>query len=108
MDCITQRSLGDNTIYLELSTIWRRDKSLAEREKMQYRGASDSRATADSHCAAQGSRDEMETSWQCSCRDVLLIWLVKLQEGVKRVDAIVRDTPPFTERRHGVIGKMRN
>jgi len=91
MDCIMQRSLGDNTIYLELSTIWRRDRSLAERENMQYRGASDSRATADSHCAAQGSRNEMETSWQRSCRDVLLIWLVKLQERVKRVDAFVRD-----------------
>jgi len=59
---------------------------------MQHRGSSDSRATADSHCAAQGSRSEMETSRQRSCRDVLLIWLVKLQERVKRVDAFVRDT----------------
>ena len=74
--------------------IWRRDKSLAERENMQHRGSSDSRATADSHCAAQGSRNEMETSRQRSCRDVLLIWLVKfkLQERVKRVDTFVRDT----------------
>ena len=76
--------------------IWRRDKSFAERENMQHRGASDSRATADSHCAAQGSRDEMETSWQCSCRDVLLIWLVKLQERVKRGDASVRDMSKLT------------
>ena len=88
--------------------IWRRDKSLAERENMRHRGSSDSRATADSHCAAQGSRNEMEMSRQRSCRDVLLIWLVKLQERVKRVDTFVRDTPPITERRHGVIGKMRN
>ena len=73
--------------------IWRRDKSLAERENMQHRGSSDSRATADSHCAAQGSRNEMEMSRQRSCRDVLLIWLVKLQERVKRVDTFVRDTP---------------
>jgi len=71
--------------------IWRRDKSLAERENMQHRGSSDSRATADSHCAAQGSRNEMEMSRQRSCRDVLLIWLVKLQERVKRVDTFVRD-----------------
>ena len=85
--------------------IWRRDKSLAERENMQHRGSSDSRATADSHCAAQGSRNEMEMSWQRSCRDVLLIWLVKVQERVKRVDTFVRDTPPVTERRSGVIGK---
>jgi len=94
MDCIMQRSLGDNTIYLELSMIWRRDRSLAERENMQHRGSSDSRATADSHCAAQGSRNEMEMSRQRSCRDVLLIWLVKfkLQERVKRVDTFVRDT----------------
>jgi len=91
MDCIMHCSLGDNTIYLELSMIWRRDRSLAERENMQHRGSSDSRATADSHCAAQGSRNEMETSRQRSCRDVLLIWLVKLQERVKRVDAFVRD-----------------
>ena len=98
MDCIMQCSLGDNTIYLELSMIWRRDKSLAERENMQHRGSSDSRATADSHCAAQGSRNEMEMSRQRSCRDVLLIWLVKLQERVKRVDAFVRDTivAPFS------------
>ena len=59
--------------------IWRRDKSLAERENMQHRGSSDSRATADSHCAAQGIRNEMEMSRQRSSRDVLLIWLVKLQ-----------------------------
>ena len=72
--------------------IWRRDKSFAERENMQHRGSSDSRATADSHCAAQGSRNEMEMSRQRSCRDVLLIWLVKLQERVKRVDTFVRDT----------------
>ena len=75
--------------------IWRRDKSLAERENMQHRGSSDSRATADSHCAAQGSRNEMETSRQRSCRDVLLIWLVKLQERVKRVDTFVCDTVLF-------------
>ena len=73
---------------------------------MQHRGSSDSRATADSHCAAQGSRNEMEMSRQRSSRDVLLIWLVKLQERVKRVDAFVRDTPPVTERRSGVIGKI--
>ena len=93
MDCIMQCSLGDNTVYLELSMIWRRDRSLAEPENMQHRGSSDSRATADSHCAAQGqgSRNEIETSRQRSCRDVLLIWLVKLQERVKRVDAFVRD-----------------
>ena len=71
--------------------IWRRDKSLAERENMQHRGSSDSRATAGSHCAAQGSRNETEMSRQRSCRDVLLIWLVKLQERVKRVDTFVRD-----------------
>ena len=36
----------------------------------------------------------MEMSRQRSCRDVLLIWLVKfkLQERVKRVDTFVRDT----------------
>ena len=51
--------------------IWRRDKSFAERQNMQHRRASDSRATADSHCAAQGSRNEMEMSLQRSCRDVL-------------------------------------
>ena len=33
----------------------------------------------------------MEMSRQRSCRDVLLIWLVKLQERVKRVDTFVRD-----------------
>jgi len=71
MDCIMQCSLGDNTIYLELSMIWRRDRSLAERENMQHRGSCDSSATADSHCAAQGSRNEMEMSRQRSCRDVL-------------------------------------
>jgi len=38
---------------------------------MQHRGSSDLRATADSHCAAQGSRNEMEMSRQRSCRDVL-------------------------------------
>ena len=48
----------------------------------------------------------MEMSRQRSCRDVLLIWLVKVQERVKRVDTFVRDTPPFTERRSGVIGKI--
>jgi len=58
---------------------------------MQHRGSSDSRATADSHCAAQGSRNEMEMSRQRSSRDALLIWLVKLQERVKRVDTFVRD-----------------
>ena len=47
----------------------------------------------------------MEMSRQRSSRDVLLIWLVKLQERVKRVDTFVRDTPPFTERRSSVIGK---
>ena len=72
--------------------IWRRDKSLAERENLQHRGSSDSRATAGSHCAAQGSRNETEMSRQRSCRDVLLIWLVKLQDRVKRVDSFVRDT----------------
>jgi len=72
--------------------IWRRDKPFAERENVQHRGSSDSRATADSHCAAQGSRNGMEMSRQRSCRDVLLIWLVKLQERVKRVDTFVRDT----------------
>jgi len=41
----------------------------------------------------------MEMSRQRSSRDVLLIWLMKLQERVKRVDTFVRDTPPFTERR---------
>ena len=71
--------------------IWRRDKSFAERENVQHRGSSDSRATADSHCAAQGGRNEMEMFWQRSCRDVLLIWLVKVQERVKRVDTFVRD-----------------
>ena len=35
----------------------------------------------------------METSRQRSCRDVLLIWLVKVQERVKRVDTFVRDMP---------------
>ena len=40
--------------------IWRRDKSLAERENMQHRGSSDSRATADSHCDTQGSRNEVK------------------------------------------------
>jgi len=33
----------------------------------------------------------MEMSRQRSSRDVLLIWLVKLQERVKRVDTFVRD-----------------
>ena len=59
---------------------------------MQHRGSFYSRATADSHCAAQGSRNEMEISRQRSSRDVLLIWLVKLQERVKRVDTFVRDS----------------
>jgi hypothetical protein len=59
---------------------------------MQHRGSSDSRATADSHCEVQGSRNEMEMSRQRSSRDVLLIWLVKLQDRVKRVDSFVRDT----------------
>ena len=58
---------------------------------MQHRRSSDSRATADSHCAAQESRNEIEMSWQRSCRDVLLIRLVKVQERVKRVDTFVRD-----------------
>jgi len=62
---------------------------------MQHRGSSDSRATADSHCAAQGSRKEMEMSRQRSSRDVLLVWLVKLQERVKRVDTFVCDTVLF-------------
>ena len=59
---------------------------------MQRRGSSDSRATADSHCEVQGSRNEMEMSRQRSSRDVLLIWLVQLQERVKRVDSFVRDS----------------
>ena len=59
---------------------------------MQHRGSSDSRATADSHCEVQGSRNEMEMSRQRSSRDVLLIWLVQLQERVKRVDSFVRDS----------------
>ena len=80
--------------------IWRRDKSFAERENMQHRRSSDSRATADSHCAAQGSRNEMEMSWQRSCRDVLLIWLVKVQERVKRVDTFVRDSTLYTKSGH--------
>jgi len=58
---------------------------------MQRRGSSDSRATADSHGEVQGSRNEMKMSQQRSSRDVLLIWLVKLQERVKRVDSFVRD-----------------
>ena len=58
---------------------------------MQHRGSSDSRATADSHCEVQGSRNEMEMSRQRSSRDVLLFWLVKLQERVKGVDSFVRD-----------------
>ena len=58
---------------------------------MQRRGSSDSRATVDSHGEVQGSRNEMEMSRQRSSRDVLLIWLVKLQERVKRVDSFVRD-----------------
>jgi len=41
--------------------IWRRDKSFAERENMQHRGSSDSRATADSHCEIQGSRNEVKS-----------------------------------------------
>ena len=59
---------------------------------MQHRGSSDSRATADSHCEVQGSRNEMEMSRQRCSRDVLLIWLVQLQERVKRVDSFVRDS----------------
>ena len=60
---------------------------------MQHRGSSDSRATADSHCEVQGSRNEMEMSRQRSSRDVLLIWLVELQERGKRVDnSFVRDS----------------
>ena len=59
--------------------IWRRE-FFAEGENMQHRGSSDSRATADSHCAAQGSRNGMEMSRQHSSRDVPLIWLVQLQE----------------------------
>ena len=58
---------------------------------MQHRGSSDSRATADSHSEVQGSRNEMEMSRQRSSRDVLLFWLVKLQERVKGVDSFVRD-----------------
>ena len=58
--------------------IWRRDKSLAERENMQHRGSSDSRATADSHCEVQGNCDEMEMSRQRFSRDVLYFWLAKL------------------------------
>ena len=59
---------------------------------MQHRGSSDSRLTADSHCEVQGSRNEMEMSRQRCSRDVLLIWLVQLQERVKRVDSFVRDS----------------
>ena len=93
MDCIMHCSLGDNTIYSELSMIWRRDKSSPSGRirSTEGRGSSDSKATADSHRAAQGSLNEMEMSRQRSCRDVLLIWLVKLQERVKRVDTFVRD-----------------
>ena len=58
---------------------------------MQHRGSPESRATADSHSEVQGSRNEMEMSRQRSSRDVLLFWLVKLQERVKRVDTFVRD-----------------
>jgi hypothetical protein len=59
---------------------------------MQHRGSSDSREAADSHCEVQGSRNEMEMSRQHSSRNVLLIWLVELQERVKRVDnRFVRD-----------------
>ena len=66
---------------------------------MQHRGSSDSRATADSHCAAQGSRNETEMSRRRSSRDVLLIWPEKLQERVKRVDTFVRDTDKNSQRR---------
>ena len=59
---------------------------------MQHRGSSDSRATADSHCEVQGNRNEMEMSRQRSSRYVLLMWLVKLQERVKRGDSFVRDS----------------
>ena len=71
---------------------WRRDKSSPSGRirSTEGRGSSDSKATADSHRAAQGSLNEMEMSRQRS-RDVLLIWLVKLQERVKRVDTFVRD-----------------
>ena len=71
--------------------IWRRDQSSPSGRICSTEGPSDSRATADSHCAAQESRNEMEMSRQRSSRDVLLIWLVKLQERVKRVDTFVRD-----------------
>jgi len=69
---------------------------------MQHRGSSDSRATADSHCEAQGSRNEMEMSREHS-RDVLLIWLVKLQERVQRVDTFVRGSnkAPAAEKNTG-------
>ena len=45
----------------------------------------------------------MEMSRQRSSRDVLLIWLVELQERVKRVDSFVRDRSeldagPFEEK----------
>ena len=38
---------------------------------MQHQGSSDSRATADSHCEAQGIRNEVEMSRQRFCRDEL-------------------------------------
>ena len=51
------------------------------------------RATADSHGEVQGSRKEMEDGhvpavFQPRCT---LVWLVKLQERVKRVDSFARD-----------------
>ena len=70
---------------------------------MQHRGSSDSRATADSHCEVQGSRNEMEMSRQRCSRDVLLIWLVQLQERVKRVDSFVRDSEESRKERERKI-----
>ena len=66
---------------------------------MQHRGSSDSRATANSHFEVQGNRNETEISRQRSSRDVLLIWFVKLQGRVKRVDSFVRDKQESAERK---------
>jgi len=48
------------------TVIWRGDMLDLIYHNMQHRGSSDSRATADSHCETQGSRNEVKCNGNAS------------------------------------------
>jgi len=60
---------------------------------MQYRGSSDSRATADSHCETQGSRNEVKCHGNASAEMSFNLGKsqVTLGEGFNESKVLVRD-----------------